>query len=156
MGLTIAGCFVWESLVTSLLSDREASADAARLREVNPLVDGPVQPHTDFEAFPPPVVDTSADPWGLLVVPKWNGLTGVSDDYIDRVVPIKEGTTASVLDTGAAGHFDHTALPGQVGNFSLAGPPPLLRRQLPLRRPARTRRHHRRGDLRRLVRVRGH
>lgn len=47
---------------------------------------------------------------GALHVPKWNYM----------VVPVKEGTTQTILNTGAAGHYETTALPGQIGNFSVA------------------------------------
>lgn len=47
---------------------------------------------------------------GALHVPKWNYM----------VVPVKESTTQLILNTGAAGHYESTALPGQIGNFSVA------------------------------------
>ena len=47
---------------------------------------------------------------GALHVPKWNYM----------VVPGKESTTQLILNTGAAGHYESTALPGQIGNFSVA------------------------------------
>ena len=47
---------------------------------------------------------------GALHVPKWNYM----------VIPVKEGTTQLILNTGAAGHYETTALPGQIGNFSVA------------------------------------
>jgi sortase A len=37
----------------------------------------------------------------------------------DYAVPVFEGTSDDVLATGF-GHFDHTAAPGEVGNFALA------------------------------------
>lgn len=36
-------------------------------------------------------------------------------------IPIGEGETPYVIDRGFAGHHFGTALPGQIGNFSLAG-----------------------------------
>ena len=47
---------------------------------------------------------------GALHVPKWNYM----------VVPVKESTIQLILNTGAAGHYESTALPGQIGNFSVA------------------------------------
>ena len=47
---------------------------------------------------------------GALHVPKWNYM----------VVPVKESTTQLILNTGAAGHYESTALPGQIGNCSVA------------------------------------
>lgn len=38
----------------------------------------------------------------------------------DYAVPVVEGTTRDVLRTGI-GHYEGTAMPGQVGNFAIAG-----------------------------------
>lgn len=40
---------------------------------------------------------------------------------IDLEVPILEGVELSILDLGVLGHYPGTAMPGQVGNFALAG-----------------------------------
>ncbi len=48
---------------------------------------------------------------GILHVPSWNGMK----------IPVIEGSTQDILDTGAAGHYEGTAGPGEIGNFSLAG-----------------------------------
>jgi sortase A len=51
--------------------------------------------------------------FGVLYVPRFGA---------DYKVPIAEGTTTSgVLDTGDAGHYDTTQMPGAVGNFAIAG-----------------------------------
>ena len=61
----------------------------------------------------PPIIDEPAygETFGVLHVPKWDWMQ----------IPITQGTTKEILDTGNAGHYVETQLPGQVGNFALAG-----------------------------------
>ncbi|MDC4233966.1 class E sortase [Actinomyces sp. B33] len=49
--------------------------------------------------------------YGLLHIPSWDWMR----------TPLAEGTTSQVLDQGWAGHYEDTAQPGQIGNFSVAG-----------------------------------
>lgn len=51
---------------------------------------------------------------GMLIVPKWYGLT-------NNNMPILEGTGQDVLDQAAAGHYSETQQIGEVGNFAIAG-----------------------------------
>ena len=54
-----------------------------------------------------------ATTFGALHVPRWG---------YDYVKPISEGTDrARVLDPLGIGHYTNTAMPGEVGNFSIAG-----------------------------------
>lgn len=57
------------------------------------------------------VADLPAAPVALLRVPRFGG---------DYVRPVLEGTGRDVLADGV-GHYDGTALPGEVGNFAIAG-----------------------------------
>ncbi len=62
-----------------------------------------------------PVLDepSEATTFGALHVPRWG---------YDYVKPISEGTSrARVLDPLGIGHYSDTAMPGEVGNFSIAG-----------------------------------
>lgn len=59
---------------------------------------------------PTPLLKDSGQAMGALHIPRWNYM----------VLPIKEGTAQPILDSGAAGHYSLTALPGQIGNFSVA------------------------------------
>ncbi len=68
--------------------------------------------------------DTENQASGELVAPPYGQAFGVA--YIPRFGltyqrPIAEGTGTDVLDTLGLGHYQHTALPGQEGNFALAG-----------------------------------
>lgn len=56
---------------------------------------------------------SEATTFGALHVPRWG---------YDYVKPISEGTSrARVLDALGIGHYPDTAMPGEVGNFSIAG-----------------------------------
>ncbi len=56
---------------------------------------------------------SEATTFGALHVPRWG---------YDYVKPISEGTSrARVLDALGIGHYSDTAMPGEVGNFSVAG-----------------------------------
>lgn len=51
---------------------------------------------------------------GMLVVPKWYGIT-------NNNMPVIEGTGQDVLNQAAAGHYETTAQLGAIGNFAVAG-----------------------------------
>ncbi|WP_380164283.1 class E sortase [Jannaschia sp. R86511] len=57
------------------------------------------------------LADLPADVVALLRVPRFG------EDYVR---PVLEGTTDAVLEDGV-GHYDGAALPGEVGNFAIAG-----------------------------------
>ena len=62
-----------------------------------------------------PVLGTQSEAttFGALHVPRWG---------YDYVKPISEGTSRErVLDALGIGHYSDTAMPGEVGNFSVAG-----------------------------------
>lgn len=40
---------------------------------------------------------------------------------IDAEIPVLEGIELAILDLGVLGHYPGTAMPGQVGNFAVAG-----------------------------------
>ena len=62
----------------------------------------------------PPVAASpeSAEAFGVLYVPRFG------DDYAR---PIAEGAGADVLDSLGLGHYPSTAMPGELGNFAIAG-----------------------------------
>ncbi|WP_149203398.1 class E sortase [Actinotalea subterranea] len=64
---------------------------------------------------PPPVIDEPAfaTTFASLQVPRWG------PDYLQM---ISQGTTRrEILDVLGLGHYEGTAMPGQVGNFAVAG-----------------------------------
>lgn len=63
----------------------------------------------------PPLEVAPAPPsvFGILYVPAWGA---------GYAMPIAEGVDRpTVLDAGRVGHYPETAMPGQIGNYSLAG-----------------------------------
>lgn len=62
---------------------------------------------------PPAFTQNPADGevYGLLHIPSWNWMK----------TPLAEGTSEAVLNLGYAGHYDQSAQPGELGNFSVAG-----------------------------------
>lgn len=66
----------------------------------------------DKRTTDPPTITQPSDgsAFGAIHVPEW--------DYM--VLPLRQGTNQKVLDTASAGHYIETALPGQIGNFSVA------------------------------------
>lgn len=64
------------------------------------------------EHYEEPPIDQPVDgALGVLHVPEWKWMK----------IPVQEGTTTYVLDSGDAGHYEETALPGEIGNYSVAG-----------------------------------
>ena len=106
---------VWQVGWTSVEAGRESAAALSAIEEQMPPP--VVEPAPAAQVFgpdvAPPVVAPDANgALGVLHVPVWG------EDY---AAPILQGTTDAVLATGGAGHYEETALPGEIGNASLAG-----------------------------------
>lgn len=72
----------------------------------------PVPEPVDLGPPPVPAEPEHAETFATLRVPRWG------EDYVR---PISQGTTRTdVLDVLGIGHYNGTAMPGEVGNFSLA------------------------------------
>ncbi len=131
----ILGLFVvWQLYYTDVQSGRTQAAaldqlsfpETARVRAgagptTSPAPDVPAVIQLipdDLKVYSPagaPVLDdpSEATTFGALHVPRWG---------FDYVKPISEGTSRSrVLDPLGIGHYTHTAMPGEVGNFAMAG-----------------------------------
>lgn len=112
-GLLIAGYIVW-----NVWWDSNQSAAIAQEQVVEFYESVPEAPRVVAEMRtddPPPAPSAAeGDTFGVLVVPKWYNKT-------HNTMPIRQGTNDLVLDQAAAGHYIDTAMPGEVGNFSLAG-----------------------------------
>jgi sortase A len=75
----------------------------------------PAQPPARPPAQPParpPAQPTAGEPVALLRIPAIGP---------DHEVAVLQGVDDDVIDRGLAGHFPGTALPGQAGNFAVAG-----------------------------------
>ncbi|WP_226985933.1 class E sortase [Brachybacterium sp. FME24] len=103
---------VWQLWWTDVIADREQAGIIAGLDDEWGSVDQErIAPAQDG---PPPVPDTLGDTmtWGTMHVPAFDR---------DRF-PLAEGVSLEeVLNVKGAGHYPETALPGEVGNFSVAG-----------------------------------
>ena len=79
-----------------------------------PAVTAAPAPELERHTDAPPVLEEPAiaTTFGVLYVPRWGA---------DYASPISEGTSRSkVLNTLGIGHYFHTAMPGDAGNFALA------------------------------------
>lgn len=112
VGVLLALFVVWQLWWTDIEAGAAQKQIVAEFEEALPPTVPAVAP---IEQGPPPVIDVPADAttFALLRVPRWG------DDY---VVPISQGVgRTTVLDVKGIGHYPDTAMPGQVGNFALAG-----------------------------------
>ncbi len=116
VGLLIAGYLLWNIWWDSNQSAAVAQQHVQEFyEEVPPAPRVAAELITDEDKPPPPVEPVApGETMGVLIVPKWYEKTNNS-------MPIRSGTSDWVLDQAAAGHYEDTALPGEVGNFSLAG-----------------------------------
>ncbi|MBW3069814.1 MULTISPECIES: class E sortase [unclassified Actinomyces] len=112
-GLVVALFLVWQLWWTGL--EANARADAVATGFVSTQVDSPNVEGTRHYDDPPEVAPVGyGQVIGMLVVPKWYGVT-------NNNMPILEGIGADVLDQAAAGHYPDTQQLGAIGNFAIAG-----------------------------------
>lgn len=107
----------WQLWWTDVQADRQQAVITADLRSswaddrrsAAPLV---AEKPKDFG--PPPQIPAPADgeAFAIIHIPRFGA------DYQPR--PVLAGTSLDLLERGV-GHYDGTALPGQVGNFAVAG-----------------------------------
>ncbi len=134
-GVVLGLYVVWQLFYTDILSARTQNAalenthfaEDAHLPPVT-VTDGAVvadAPDAPIDLIPdtlkvysPEGAPISAEPeapetFGRLWVPRWGS---------DYVKPISQGTDRRItLDSLGIGHYQSTAMPGEVGNFALAG-----------------------------------
>ncbi|SPT54386.1 Sortase (surface protein transpeptidase) [Actinomyces bovis] len=110
----VVGLFlVWQIWWTGIEATQKAEVATKAFTQIqveSPKTTG--TKHTDA----PPVMPKAAygETIGMLVIPKWYGIT-------NNNMPIQEGTGPEVLDQAAAGHYADTQQVGEVGNFAMAG-----------------------------------
>ena len=110
VGVVLALFVVWQLFVTSWQVQGATAAAVDSFSQANP------QEATDVTEVqrtdPPPEVPIPSvgQTFATLHVPRWDSM----------VIPVMEGTSQAVLDTGYAGHYINTQGPGQMGNFVLA------------------------------------
>lgn len=116
VGVVLVLFLVWQLWWTDVVADRDQDAVVRSLQEqwgTHGHTDGsaPIAPR---QAGPPP---------GIPVVPNATVFATLHIRGFDRpVVPLAEGVgLQDVLNVLGAGHYPGTAMPGQVGNFAVAG-----------------------------------
>ncbi len=103
MGVVVLLFIVYEVYITDLFT---AQRQSALNEELHDAWDDPtIQQDTNFADLP------LGEAFAIMRIPAFGA------DYAQVVL---EGTTAEVLEQGP-GHYASTAMPGEVGNFSIAG-----------------------------------
>lgn len=107
IGIFVAAFTLWNLFVTDMQAEKQTAQAVEAFHAPCPDVTS-----HDERTTPPPenAAVTGGEVFATMHVPAWRYMT----------IPIKEGTSQAVLNTGAAGHYLDTAMPGQIGNFSVA------------------------------------
>lgn len=113
--LIVLGCLsglfaFWDVFVTDWQVGKYNTQATVQFQESAPQCINRVSDQIRTDDPPAAQLVSTGEVMGLLHFPTWN--------Y--QVVPVREGTDQQILDTGSAGHYAETALPGQIGNFSVA------------------------------------
>ncbi len=114
VGLLVIGFVVWQ---VWWQSNQAVAVANEQIVEFHASIPEPVKVAATLqtEGEPPTVEPVGyGETFGVLIVPKWYEKT-------NNNMPIRSGTTPEILDQAAAGHYVDTAMPGEVGNFALAG-----------------------------------
>ncbi len=122
LGVLLALFVVWQLWWTDVVAEQEQAAIIESLDWVRTAPEPAAEPTEPTqpagppqERGPAPVMDepAHATSFATLQVPRWGA---------DYVRTISEGTTKhDVLDVLGIGHYEGTAMPGEVGNFAVAG-----------------------------------
>ena len=112
-GVLVLLFVAWQLWWTDVSANREQSLTAATLERsfAAPAPSSPGKPLAKGASPPPPAAVLPGDAFALMRIPRF-GATNVR--------PVLEGTDTDTLTRGL-GHYPDTAMPGQVGNFVVAG-----------------------------------
>lgn len=111
-GVVVALFVVWQVVWTDVQGEQAAAGHIEAFEEQLPAA--PDQP-APVQNGPPPEEPAPApgETFATMYVPRWGA---------DWRFPIAEGVgRPEILDAGYVGHYPSTQLPGQIGNFALAG-----------------------------------
>jgi sortase A len=123
-GVLLGGFVVWQLWWTDVEGDRAQARVVESLGWTQPEAapaEQSAEPDTPAPAVavpgegdpPVPAEPGHAETFATLVVPRWTG---------EPERPVSQGVDrATVLDPLGIGHYPDTAMPGEVGNFALAG-----------------------------------
>mgnify|MGYP001033075355 CR=1 FL=1 len=116
LGAVVLLYVVWQLWWTNIEAD---SVQSKAVGEMTRSYDGPLEPALgevpDATAVGEPVVMDEGPVGteiGVVYIPR------LGQDYSR---PVIEGTTSQVLDTLGLGHYEGSAMPGEQGNFAVAG-----------------------------------
>jgi len=121
LGLLLFGFLVWQLWWTDVQGNRAQAEIVREIQRETPPVATPSPSATPVPKIAeprhddPPVMEqpAHATTFATMQVPRWDG---------EPERPISQGTDrATVLDVLGVGHYDGTAMPGDVGNFAVAG-----------------------------------
>ncbi len=107
-GILVGLFVVWQVYYTDIIGLREAGQHLDAFEAQAPSV----PPSVGEENRDLPPEEFAEGQFAVLYVPRWG------EDYR---MPIAEGTGPEIIDEGFVGHYPKTQLPGEVGNFALAG-----------------------------------
>ena len=117
LGLLLVLYVVWELWWTNIDSNRKQEQALGSLFEE---FDGPVAPVPEAAADGPdygdpavlPAIEAEGRTFAVVYIPRFG-------DSYSR--PVTSGVGTAVLDSLGLGHYPSTAMPGEVGNFAMAG-----------------------------------
>ncbi len=113
IGLLLLLFVAWQLWWTNIDADRTQSQAVSTL--VQEFDSTPAEPLPDWDPNTPPAGLSEpghGEVFGVVYIPKFGS---------DYQRPATQGTSSDVLDSLGLGHYEGSAMPGQVGNFSLAG-----------------------------------
>ena len=117
LGLLLVLYVAWELWWTNIDANRKQDQAVEHLFEE---FDAPVAPAPEVDAGSPdygepvvlPAVEEEGQTFAVVYIPRFG-------DTYSR--PVTSGVGTAVLDSLGLGHYPSTAMPGEVGNFALAG-----------------------------------
>ncbi|MEY9890718.1 sortase A [Catenulispora sp. MAP5-51] len=117
LALFIVYQLYYTNVVGRQAMDHEVASMHRQWTDAPPARAAPAAPHGESApavAPPPPAVLHNGDDVAILHIPRLGSGIGAAG------IPVLEGVGLDILNK-ATGHYPGTALPGQIGNFSVAG-----------------------------------
>ena len=116
LGLVLVLFVVWELWWTNIEADRKQEAAMEQLfAEFEPVPGAPAagaEPGGYGDPAVLPVPDAEGTTFAAIYIPRFGA---------EHARPVTQGVGTAVLDSLGLGHYPETAMPGEVGNFALAG-----------------------------------
>lgn len=108
LALALGSVALWQTFGSDIQASQQRQQQVQNFHKITCTSNIAKTKRTDPPPKPKPVRDRETI--GVLHVPDWKGMQ----------IPIKEGVSSAVLDSGFAGHYPTTAREGEIGNFSVA------------------------------------